>query len=161
MPHLATIPPALYALASLAGALGVLTWRVRETQRPVSVAKLIVPPLGMSTGLFMFVAPETRVPWSWALLAVALGALVFAVPLARTSKLTRVGDQIHMQRSRAFLIILLGLVAVRFALRAWIEQYVSPLQTGALFFLLALGAIVRWRAALLREFLALKQKPAS
>ncbi len=36
-----------------------------------------------------------------------------------------------------FVAILLGLVAARFGLRTWIEQYISPLQTGALFFLLA------------------------
>ena len=38
------------------------------------------------------------------------------------------------------------------ALRSWIELYWSQLQTGALFFLLALGAVVRWRIDLVREF---------
>lgn len=146
------LPPALYALLTLAGAGFVLVWRYRETSAPVTMRKLIIPPLGMSTGLFMFVAPETHVPWLWGLGAFLLGAVVFSWPLARSSKLIKEGDRMLMQRSPLFLVLLLGLVAVRFALRSWIEVYWSQLQTGALFFLLALGAVVRWRLALVVEF---------
>lgn len=153
------LPPWLYVLTSLFGAAVVMSWRVRETRSPVTVPKLIAPPLGMSTGLFMFLVPQTRIPWSWATLAVGIGATLFAWPLMRTSKLARVGDQVVMQRSKAFMVILLALVAVRFALRACIEQSVSTPQTGTLFFLLAFGAIVRWRVALLREFLSLRGTP--
>ena len=160
MTHALHIPPVLYALATLAGAAGVITWRFRETRTPVTVRKLLIPPLGMSTGLFMFLVPQTRVPWSWAAAALAVGAGVFAYPLARSSTLTRAGDQIVMERSKAFVLILLGLVAVRFALRAWIEQYITPMQTGALFFLLAFGAIVRWRLALLQQFLRMRREAA-
>ena len=108
----------------------------------MTLRKLIIPPLGMSTGLCMFIAPETRVPWSWALGAFLLGALVFSVPLARSSKLIREGDTMLMKRS-------------------WIEVYWSQLQTGALVFLLALGAVVRWRLALVMEFKKLTASRAS
>lgn len=145
------LPPAVYLLVSLAGAALVLTWRFRETAAPVTVRSLLIPPLAMSTGLFMFIAPQTRVPLSWALVAVAVGALVFSIPLARSSTLTREGSQFLMKRSPAFVWILLGLVAARFALRSWIEVWVSQLQTGALFFLLAWGAIVRWRVSMLLQ----------
>ena len=84
--------------------------------------------------------------------AIPGGALVFSIPLARSSTLTREGDTLVMKRSPLFLVLLLGLVAVRFALRSWIELYWSQLQTGALFFLLALGAVVRWRIDLIRQF---------
>ena len=146
------LSPVVYLLGSLAGAAVVLTWRFRETSSPVTVRSLIIPPLGMSTGLSMFLAPQTRVPVLWGLGALAVGALVFSVPLARSSKLTREGDRLLMKRSPAFLLILLGLLAVRFALRSWIELYVTQLQAGALFFLIAFGAIVRWRVSLLLEF---------
>jgi membrane protein CcdC involved in cytochrome C biogenesis len=146
------LSPVVYVLVSLAGAAVVLTWRFRETSSPVTMRSLVIPPLGMSTGLSMFIAPQTRVaPWM-ALGALALGALVFSVPLARSSKLTREGEKFLMKRSPAFLLILLGLVAVRFALRSWIELYVTQLQAGALFFLIAFGAIVRWRVSLVLEF---------
>lgn len=144
--------PIVYLAVTLLGAAVLLTWRYRETSTPVTKRKLLAPPLGMSTGLFMFVLPQARVPWLWGLGAFALGALVFWYPLARSSTLTRVGDQVFMKRSPAFLWILLGLVAVRLALRTYVEQYVSQLQTGALFFLLAFGAVLHWRVALWREF---------
>ncbi len=146
--ELPNIPPTLYVLVSLAGAAVILSWRFRETSSPVNSRTLLIPPIAMSTGLFMFIAPQTRVPWSWAAIALALGAGVFAWPLMRSSTLERSGDQFVMRRSPAFLWILLGLLAMRFALRAYVEQYVTQYQTGALFFLLAFGAIVRWRAQL-------------
>jgi membrane protein CcdC involved in cytochrome C biogenesis len=152
------VPPAVYIVVSLLGAAVILTWRYRETSSPVTVPKLLIPPLAMSTGLCMFLAPETRVPLLWALAAFAVGALVFWWPLWRSSKLTKQGEQFLMKRSPAFLWILLGLVAVRLALRSYVELYVSQLQTGALFYLLALGAVARWRLAL---FLELKKLQAA
>ena len=139
-------------VASLFGAFAVLIWRIRETTRPVTVRAIVIPPLGMATGFSMFVYPPARIPISWALCAFALGALVFSVPLVRSSKLTRDGDAVMLRRSRAFLWILLGLVATRFALRAYVERYVSPLQTGSIFFVLAFGMIATWRVLMFREY---------
>jgi membrane protein CcdC involved in cytochrome C biogenesis len=83
--------------------------------------------------------PETHVPILWAALAFAAGALFFSYPLVHTSQLTRRGDIIMLQRSKAFLWIVLGLFAVRLAARGYVEEYVSTIQTGALFFVLAFG----------------------
>lgn len=148
------MPPAV-ALASLVGAGAVLAWRHRETQRPVTARKIIIPPLGMSTGLLMFTYPPTRVPLSWALTAFLVGALLLSYPLLHTSTLKRQGDKVVLERSRAFLWILLGLVAVRLIARSYVEDYLDPLQTGALFFLLAFGMIVRWRASMFLAYRAL------
>ena len=41
---------------------------------------------------------------------------------------------------------------VRTALRAYVERVVTPLQTGALFFVLAFGMILRWRIGMLLEY---------
>jgi membrane protein CcdC involved in cytochrome C biogenesis len=160
LPFLGHLPRALVAALTVLGALGMLAWRVGETRTPVSTRKIVIPPLGMATGFLMFVVPATRVPWSWGLAAFAVGALVFAIPLARTSRLSRVGDAIVMRRSRAFLWILLGLFAVRLALRTWVEQHVTPVQTGTLFFVLAFGMIARWRAGMLLEFRRLRAEGA-
>jgi membrane protein CcdC involved in cytochrome C biogenesis len=157
LPH---VPPALTIAVTLLGAAVMLAWRMRETKGSVSTVKIVAPPLGMSTGFFMFVAPAFRIPWSWAGAAFAAGALVLSIPLARTSRLVRQGDQVLMQRSKAFLWILLALLAVRFALRAYIERIITPMQTGALFFVLAFGMILRWRAAMLVSYLRLRREPA-
>jgi len=151
------IPPVLMAIASVAGAVAVLTWRVRETMSPVSIAKIIVPPIGMSTGFCMFAVQATRVPFEWAAAAFLLGALVLAIPVQRSSALVRRGDEILLQPSRMFLWILAGLVAVRFGLRAYVETMLTPLQTGSLIFVLAFGTIVRWRAVMLRDYLRLRR----
>ena len=153
---LAHPPPLLVIALTLAGAAAMIAWRVRETTTPVTLRKIVIPPLGMSTGLGMFAVPAFRIPWSWAAIALAAGAVVLAFPLARTSRLVRSGARVVMQRSRAFLWILLGLVAVRYGARAWVEQFMTTPQTGAVFFLLAFGAIVRWRVSMLLEFLRLR-----
>jgi len=42
-----------------------------------------------------------------------------------------------------------------------VEQYLGPLQTGALFYLLAFGMIVRWRVGMLREYRRLRGQIAA
>lgn len=154
--------PAAVLVTSLVGATAVLVWRMRETSRPVTAAKIVLPPLGMSTGLSMFVYPPARIPLSWAACAFAAGALLLAHPLLKTSKLTLRGDEVWLQRSRAFLAVLLALVAIRFAARSYIGRYLDVLQTGSVFFLLAFGMIVRWRATMFVQYRALRARaPAS
>jgi membrane protein CcdC involved in cytochrome C biogenesis len=147
----ATILAAMNAstlVATLVGGAAVLAWRVRETQRPVTAAKILLPPLGMTTGFCMFLVPQTRVPLAWGLAAFLAGALLLSYPLVRTSRLTRSGDAVVLKRSRAFLVILLALVAVRLAARTWVEQYVDALQTGSLVFLFAYGMLLPWRVVM-------------
>ncbi len=144
--------PALLAAASVAGAAAVFTWRLRETSRPITARKIVLPPLGMSTGFSMFLYPPTRVPVAWAIAAFATGVVLLCWPLVKTSKLARQGNAIMLKRSKAFLWILLGLVAVRLTARAWVEQRLSPMQTGSLFFLVAFGMILPWRVLMLLEY---------
>jgi len=132
-----------------------MAWRLRETQRPVTLRSIMLPPLMMSTGLAMFAVPAFRVPWWWAAGAFAAGAVVFAYPLLRSTRLERRDQSVRLQRSRAFLAILIGLALIRVVLRDYVDEVVSPQQTAALFYLLALGMILRWRAAMLRQFRAL------
>lgn len=152
------MPPAVL-VASLVGAAAVIAWRLRETRRPVTARKIVIPPLGMSTGLSMFAYEPARIPVAWGLTAFAVGALFFSYPLVKTSRLMRKGNEILLVRSKAFLWILLGLVAVRFVLRQYVERQVSPLQTGSLFFLLAFGMVVVWRVSMFREYRALLGAP--
>jgi membrane protein CcdC involved in cytochrome C biogenesis len=133
-------------VVAIAGALVVLAWRVRETRRPVTARAILLPPLAMSTGFAMFALPATHIPWSWALTALFLGAALFSYPMVRLSRLERVGDVIMMQRSRAVLAVLVAMAVLRFTLRDQIDDIISPLQTGALFYLVAFGMIACWRA---------------
>ena len=123
--------PVIVLVTSVVGALAVLAWRVRETQRPISVRGILLPPLGMSTGLGMFAVPAFRVPWTWGLAAFAAGAVALAYPLIRSSKLRLVDGALTMQRSRVFLAILLGLAAIRLALRDYVGHLLPPAKPPA------------------------------
>lgn len=142
-------------VSSIAGATAVMVWRVRETRQPVTVRKILIPPLGMSTGFSMFASPIFRVPWLWAVAAFLLGALVLAYPLLKTSRLVRDGDRVWMQRSNVFFAVLIVLAGVRLGARAYLDTVMSIPQTAGLFFILAFGMIARWRVKMYLEYKAL------
>ena len=143
---------------SVAGAIlgfcGVMVWRIREGRSPVTVRKIIIPPLGMATGFSMFIVPAFRIPWLWAITAFAIGALVLAYPLIRTSRLDwhHDGETVMMRRSAAFFIVVVVLAVVRFAAKDYLDRFISLEQTGGLFFILAFGMILRWRVSMLMEY---------
>jgi membrane protein CcdC involved in cytochrome C biogenesis len=145
-------PTLLPGLATAVGAALILAWRVRETRRPVSPRSILLPPLGMSTGFGMFAVRDFRVSWTWAIGAFAVGALLLAIPLIRSSTLARQGDTVLMRRSRAFLGILLGLIALRMLLRDSVSHILPAGQTAGVFFILAFGMIARWRVWMWLEY---------
>ena len=138
--------------AAVVGALAVLAWRMHESRRPVTVAGLVIPPLGMSTGFSMFAVHAFRVPWTWGISAFVIGAALFAHPVIATSRLTREGNAIMMRRSPWFILIILALAALRLALRRYVGEILSVQQTAGLFFILAFGMIVRWRGSLVIQY---------
>ena len=140
---------------SILGLAGVLIWRVREARGAVSTKKIVLPPLGMATGFSMFVVPAFRVPWIWGSIAFVIGAIALAYPLLRTSRLVRQGDVIMMERSHAFFTVILVLFAIRLLARGYFDKLLTVEQTGALFYLLAFGMILRWRAKLFFAYRAL------
>jgi membrane protein CcdC involved in cytochrome C biogenesis len=148
----ATVIRPVLRFAPILGGVAILLWRVRETRVPVTARSLIIPPLGMSTGLGMFLVPAARVPWSWAIASLLFGALVLSWPLLRSSRLETRGDEVYMKRSRTFLWVLLGLFSVRLLLHDYIGHLISPMQTAAVFFLMAFGMIVVWRVTLLLSY---------
>ena len=139
-------------LGSLVGLAAVLIWRIREGRSAVSAKKIVIPPLGMATGFSMFIVPAFRIPLAWAGSAFLLGAVALAYPLLRTSRLVRQGDVVMMQRSSAFFAVILVLAAVRILARAYFDTFLTVQQTGALFFVLAFGMILRWRAQMYLEY---------
>jgi len=152
------LPSTLSAIGSLAGMVAVLIWRLREGRTAVTLKKIVIPPLGMATGFCMFLVPPFRIPWLWAIAAFLTGAIVLAYPLLLTSRLERIGDAIMMKRSGAFLAVIVVLAAIRFLARGYLDTVLSIEQTGALFFVLAFGMILRWRASMLIEYRTLQKE---
>jgi membrane protein CcdC involved in cytochrome C biogenesis len=100
----------------------------------------------------MFLVPAFRIPWAWAACAFLIGATVLAYPLLRTSRLVRDGDVVMVQRHNAFLLVVVGLALIRILARSYIDRFLNLDQTGALFFVLAFGMIVHWRARMFLEY---------
>jgi membrane protein CcdC involved in cytochrome C biogenesis len=140
--------PLITAVVSLIGLAGVLAWRVREGRTAVTLRKIVIPPLGMATGFCMFIVPAFRVPWAWGLGAFLIGAVLFAYPLLLTSDLHLQNGVIMMKRSSAFFAVIIVLAVVRYLARDFFDRFLTLEQTGALFYLLAFGMILRWRAKL-------------
>ncbi|HTB97880.1 MAG TPA: cytochrome c biogenesis protein CcdC [Terracidiphilus sp.] len=146
------LPPVQSILISAAGLVAVTIWRLREARTAVSLKKIIIPPLGMATGFSMFVVPGFRIPWAWAGLAFAIGAIALAWPLLLTTRLERQGDAVMMKRSSAFLVVILVLAVIRFAARGYFDTILTGQQTAGIFFILAFGMIVIWRAKMLMDY---------
>jgi membrane protein CcdC involved in cytochrome C biogenesis len=154
------LPPIPSMLASAFGLVTVTMWRLREARTAVSLRKIVIPPLGMATGFSMFVVPAFRVPWAWAGLAFVIGAVALAWPLLLTTRLERRGDAVMMKRSSAFLLVILALAVIRFAARGYFDTILTTEQTAGIFFILAFGMIVRWRAKMLVDFRRLTTEPS-
>lgn len=154
------LPNATAVLGSIAGLIAVLIWRVRETRSPVSLKKIVFPPMGMATGFSMFVVPAFRIPWLWGGVAFGVGAIGLAYPLLATTRLVRQGETVMMQRSNAFFSVIVALAAVRLLARGYLDKLLTMEQSGALFFVLAFGMILRWRLMMFREYRKLMQAEA-
>ena len=137
---------------SLIGLIAILIWRVRESATPISTRKIVIPPMGMATGFSMFIVPSFRVPFTWAAAAFLAGALALAWPLLRTTRLIRQGDAVMMQRSAAFFSVIIALAAIRLLARGYFDKVLSAEQTGAIFFIVAFGMILRWRIRMLLDY---------
>jgi membrane protein CcdC involved in cytochrome C biogenesis len=156
--------PVIMVAVSVVGFAGVLAWRVREGRTVVTLKKIVMPPLGMATGFCMFLYPPSRVPVLWGLAAFLIGALVFAYPLLLTSDLHLENGEIRMKRSNAFFAVIVVLALVRLVARGYFDTFLSVPQSGAIFYLLAFGMILRWRAKLFlayRSLAAVSPLPAT
>jgi membrane protein CcdC involved in cytochrome C biogenesis len=139
-------------IAAIVMALMVIVIRLRAAQKPITLRKIIIPPLGMSTGFLMFLAPETRFPLEYAGYAFLVGCIL-SYPLIASSKMQRIDGKVYLKRSKAFVVILFALLAIRILLHDYVEQYLTVTQTAGVFFVLAFGMILVWRIAMVKQYL--------
>lgn len=155
------ITPFEYGISILVGGMVVIFWRIRETRTPVSLKKILIPPVGMATGFSMFAVPAFHIPLLWALISFATGATLFAWPLLATTKLYRQGAVIMVKRSPAFLAVIIILFAVRFLADGFFDRFLTVPQTAGLFFILAFGMILCWRTTMFLSYRRLTSQPAA
>lgn len=138
-------------------AITMIFVRLKAAKKPASIKKIILPPLMMSTGAFMFLLPVFRVGWMQVLEALGIG-IIFSIFLIRTSKFEVRDGEIYLVPSRAFPLILFSLLVIRIIIKLIIGSYISVGETSGMFFLLALGMIVTWRIAMLYQYYQIKKE---
>lgn len=162
---LGNINPSLLHIGSTLGAVFmavmVIFIRMKASDRPVTVRRIIIPPLGMSTGFAMFIVPDTHISIWWALGAFAAGWFIFAYPLIRSTRFEQRGEHLFALRSKSFVFILLGLLLTRTLLHEYINRYISLPQSAGVFFILAFGMILHWRLHMLKRFKTLHPEHAA
>ncbi|WP_404450167.1 cytochrome c biogenesis protein CcdC [Sutcliffiella horikoshii] len=137
----------LSTIIAVCMALLVLFIRMKAAKKPSSVKKIVLPPIFMSTGALMFLFPEFRVSSLQILEALAVGA-IFSIFLIKTSKFEMKDNDIYLKRSKAFVFILLGLLAIRVVMKLVLSTQIDIGELTGMFWLLAFGMIVPWRVAM-------------
>lgn len=145
----------LSTIVGLFMAVTMIFVRLRASKKPASVRKIILPPIFMSTGAFMFVFPIFRVSWMQVLESLSVGAL-FSIFLIWTSRFEVRQREIFLIPSKAFIFVLAGLLILRISFKLIFSQVLPLGELSGMFFLLAFGMIATWRIAMLIKFLKLK-----
>lgn len=150
-----SIPPTLLIIGTTVMALfmGVLAIIVRSksAKQPVSVKKIILPPIFMSTGALMFIFEEFRVAPLQIVEALIVGML-FSIILIKTTNFEVRNQEIFIKRSKAFVFILFGLLIIRLLGKLLLSNTVDIGELGGMFWILAFGMIVPWRIVMLIKF---------
>ena len=135
----------------------VTTIRAKAAKRPTSAKKILLPPLFMSTGAIMFVFPFFRVTEMQIIEALSVGIL-FSVVLIWTSKFERKDGDIYLKQSKAFIFVLVGLLAIRIIAKFLLSSTIDIGSISGMFWILAFGMIVPWRIAMYMQFKKLQKE---
>lgn len=141
----------LFTLASVMAVfmgIGAIFVRQRAAKTPVTMKKVIIPPMMMSTGALMYVFPYFRLTTVEMIEAVAAG-LIFSVVLVATTKYEVKDGALYVKQSKMFPVILVTLLVLRIIFKTVLSLTISPGEIGGMFFLLAFVMIVIWRLSML------------
>ncbi len=131
--------------------------RARASKRPTNAVRILLPPLFMSTGAFMFVVPLFRVSLSQVTEALIVG-MIFSVFLIKSTSFTYEKGNIYLKPSKYFVVILIGLLIIRIIMKLALSSTISVGETSGMFFLLAFGMIATWRMVMFIKYLKLKKE---
>lgn len=134
----------------------VMTVRAKSSKKPVNAKKIILPPLFMSTGAFMFVFEYFRVAPMQIVESIGVG-LLFSTVLIWTSRFEVKNGDIYLKQSKAFVFILIGLLIVRLIGKIILSSTIDVGELSGMFWLLAFGMIVPWRIAMLLQYKKLEK----
>lgn len=138
-------------------AIFVMFLRMKAAKKPASAKKIILPPIFMSTGALMFLFPYFRVTPMEILEAATVGML-FSILLIKTSSFEIRDNEIYLKRSKAFALILIGLLVIRIIGKMVLSSTIDYGELSGMFWILAFGMIVPWRIAMYLNYRKLHQE---
>lgn len=145
------------SIVALCMATLMIYLRVKVSATPTSRKRILLPPLFMSSGAFMFIFPYFRVSFFEVIEAFVLG-LFFSIFLIRSTTFTLKNNDIYLIPSKAFIFILFGLLFVRLTIKLLIGSSISFGETSGMFYLLGFFMIVSWRIAMLIKYNKLEKQ---
>ncbi|WP_232698434.1 CcdC family protein [Brevibacillus daliensis] len=152
MPTIFGISLAVWATsAGLIMASFMFIYRIRAAKKPVTVKKILIPPIAMSTGFGMFIVPDTHLAITYHLLAFCCG-MILSIPLIMTSRFEKIEDEIYLRNSILLIVFLLGALVIRSIVKVFVGDIFTYMQTAGLFFVLAFGMIMPWRVAMFFQY---------
>ena len=134
----------------------VIFIRMKAQKYPVNAKKIMLPPVFMATGAFMYVVPYFRLTGTEILESVILG-VIFSSVLILTSHFEVKGELIYLKKSKAFPVILISLLIIRSLLKVFIGNSIDPGELAGMFFLLAFSMLLPWRIAMLQRYNKIKR----
>ena len=108
----------------------------------------------------MYIFPYFRLSWTHIAETVLIGA-VFSVVLIITTKYEVKNSELYVRQTKAFPIILMGLLLARIALKYIFSLTTTPGEIGGMFFLLAFVMIGIWRLSMLIKHNEFKKQQAA
>ena len=155
-----SIPSQYYVIGSTIMAIVMGTFvmfvRMKASKIPTNEKKIIIPPIGMSTGALMFVFEQFRVHPMQILEATVVGMLCSIILIA-TSKFEVRDQDIYLKRSKAFVFILGGLLVFRVVAKMVLSNSIDIGELAGMFWILAFAMLVPWRIAMLVQFKKVKK----
>lgn len=125
--------------------------RAKAAERPINAKRIILPPLFMSTGAFMFLFEEFRVPLAQVIEASLVG-LVFSSILIKTTNFEQRDGNLYVKKSKVFLIILLTLFIIRLIAKFVLSSSIDVGELAGMFWILAFAMILPWRIWMLVKY---------
>lgn len=141
----------LTSIGAVSMAVLAMFIRMKAANHPVTMKKIILPPVFMSTGALMFVFPYFRITLVEIVEAVVVGVL-FSLILIKTTKFEIKGNDIYLKKSKAFIFILIGLLIIRLVAKVVLSSTIDVGALAGMFYLLAFSMIVPWRLAMFMQF---------
>lgn len=138
-------------------AITMLFIRSKSAEKPMSVKRILLPTMFMSTGLAMFFFPFFHVPYKLMIEAIGFG-LFFSFVLSYLSSFEIRGDKVFFKPNKYLFPLLLLFFLVRFIIKLLIGSSIHIGETAGMFFILAFSTLCTWRFLMVIKYLNVRKK---